>query len=81
MDYLRFQITQGIFSEVLLIGNYMCMAHFVFFSLKLLSENNFLKCTLLDLHSYFKKAQHITPKEKQNKTLNQRLIYNFLSDG
>lgn len=68
----RFQITQGIFS-VLLISNYMCMTHFLFFSLKLLSGNKFLKYTLLDLHSYFQKALHMILWEKTH-TLNQRLI-------
>lgn len=56
------------------------MAHFHLFMLKLPSENIFLKLTLLDLPPYFKKGRHITP-ETRKKPLNQRLIYNFLSDG
>lgn len=63
-DFIRFQIYQQIFSEVLLISNYMCMAHFLLFILKLLSENNFLKLTLLN-SSHFKKGQYIIPEKKK----------------
>lgn len=63
IDFIRFQIYQRIFSEVLLISNNMYMAHFLLFILKLLSENNFLKLTLLH-SSHFKKGQYIIPGKK-----------------